>query len=85
MHKKIAVEKNLNNVKDLFRQKGYQVDLFDDTQLHRIEDVGDYDAIIISGENSNFLGIEDTSTKVPVIDARGTTAEEIFNSVSRMK
>lgn len=81
MHKKVAVENNLDNVRRYLIDKGYQVDMFDDTQLHRIDDVSDYDAIVISGENSNFMGIEDTSTNVQVIDARGTTPEEIFNSI----
>lgn len=81
MHKKVAVEKNLQNVKQYFESKGFQVDTIHDTELDTIGTVSEYDAIIISGGNNNFLGIEDTNTKAPIIDAAGQTAEEIYNRI----
>ncbi len=81
MHKKVAVEKDLHNVKQYFEKQGFQVDTIHDTELDTIGTVSEYDAIIISGLNKDFLGIEDTNTKAPIINAAGKTAEEIFNRV----
>jgi peptidase E len=83
MHKKVAIEKNLNNVKQYFEEKGFQVDTIHDTELDTIGTVSEYDAIIISGGNNNFLGIEDTNTKTPIITAEGTTPQEIFKRINR--
>ncbi|TDT45659.1 YkuS family protein [Fonticella tunisiensis] len=85
MRKKVAIEKNLVNVQQYFKGHGYQVDMFDDTQLHRIEKVGDYDAIIVSGGNIDFLGIQDTSTEVPVVSAEGLSAEQIYSTVQNRR
>lgn len=81
MHKKVAVEKNLHNVKQYFESQGFQVDTIHDTELDTIGTVSKYDAIIISGGNKDFMGIEDTNTKAPIINAAGKTAEEIYDSI----
>jgi galactitol-specific phosphotransferase system IIB component len=79
MNRKVAVEKNLQNVKEYFEKKGYEVDTFDDTQIERIGTLSDYRAVIVSGGNIDFLGIEDTNTKAPVINAKGMSPESILN------
>ena len=38
-----------------------------------------YDAVVVTGFNKDFLGIEDTNTKAVVIDAKGLTAEQVYN------
>jgi peptidase E len=83
MHKKVAVEKNLNNVRQYFESQGYQVDLFNDSQLDSIHSVSNYDAIIVSGGNIDFMGIQDTETRAPIINATGISPQAIFNTVSR--
>lgn len=82
MHKKVAIENNLHNVKQYFEDQGFQVDTIHDTELDTIGTVSEYDAIIISGGNKDFMGIEDTNTKSPIINAEGKTPQEIFNRVS---
>lgn len=79
MRNKIAVEKNLKNVKEYFEKNGYEVDSFDDTKLFNAPKVSEYDALIISGGNKDFLGYEDTEMATPVIDASGMSPEEILN------
>lgn len=81
MHKKVAIEKNLSNVKQYFEDQGFQVDTIHDTELDTIGTVSQYDAIIISGGNNNFLGIEDTNTKAPIVSAEGKTPQEIFDRI----
>ena len=84
MQKRVAVEKNLNNVKEYFERNGYSVEMFDDSQLFRAPEVGRYDAIITSGGNRNFMGVHDTATKVPVIALDGQTPEEILKRVNEV-
>lgn len=83
MELKVAVEKNLISVKDYFVNQGCRVDTFADDQLDTINDAGDYDAIIISGGNQNFMGFEDTSTSSPIIDVGGMTPKEVFDRVKK--
>ena len=82
MDKTVAVEMHLSNVKQYFENKGYKVDSFSDGQIDTMKNPDNYVAIIASGESQNFMGIEDVSTKTPIIIAEGLTPEEIFNSVS---
>jgi hypothetical protein len=82
MDKTVAVEKHLSNVKQYFESKGYKVESFSDGQIDTMKNPDNYVAIIASGESQNFMGIEDVSTKTPIIIAEGLTPEEIFNSVS---
>jgi len=80
MSKKVAIEKGLENVKDLFTNEGYIVDVIDANQADKISR-NDYEAIIVSGGSINFLGNETTSTSSPVINAEGLSAQEIYNMV----
>lgn len=82
MNKKIAIEKDLHNVKDLFTREGYMVDEIDENQTEKISR-NDYAAIIVSGGSTNFLGNETTSTSSPVINAEGLSAQEIYNMVKQ--
>ncbi|KXG77181.1 YkuS family protein [Thermotalea metallivorans] len=75
--KKIAVEKSLGNVKNYLRQQGFAVMDLDPGHT----DYKNCDAIVVSGQSSNFLGIEDTETKAPVIKARGMTVEDIYQQL----
>lgn len=82
MDKVVAVEKHLSNVKQFFENKGYRVDSFSDGNLDTVGNLNNYVAIITSGESKHFMGLEEISTKAPIILAEGLTPEEIYNSVS---
>jgi len=79
MSKTVAVEGSLNNVKRYLASKGYNVVVFEDGPNNSKFSMGDYDAIVVTGQDSNYLGMEDIKTGVPVIDARGLTPEDIYN------
>lgn len=83
MHKKVAIENNLSNVKQYFEEQGFQVDTINDSQIDTIGTVSNYDAIIISGGNKDFLGMEDTNTKAPIINAEGQTPKEIYSRINK--
>jgi Uncharacterised protein family (UPF0180). len=80
MKGKIAVEKDLTPVKDYLTSKGYAVECIDFNQQNS-EKLQGYDAIVVTGLNSNLLGMEDTVTKSAVINADGLTPEEIANEL----
>ena len=82
MHQKVAVEKNLENVKEYFEHKNFQVDLFSDYEFRNIGHVSGYDAIIIAGEQHNYPGFGHSYGETPVIDSSGMSPEDIFNSIS---
>lgn len=82
MNKKVAIEKDLQNVKEIFTKEGYTVDEIDENQSGKISE-NDYAAIIVSGGSINFLGDETTSTSSPVINAEGLSAQEIYNMVKQ--
>lgn len=75
MKKKVAVEGSLRNVKQYLQEQGYDVaDL-------KSNNLSGYDAIIISGQDDNMMGIYDTQTKAPVIDASGKSATEVYDQL----
>lgn len=77
MNKPIAVETNLTPVAELLIEKGYEVE-----QIHfgseNKNNLDKFGAVVITGMNKDFLGISDTVSKVPVINAEGMTAEEVL-------
>ncbi len=76
--KKVAVEQSLNNVKTFLCNQGYDVQDLEQVSQH----LNYFDAIIVSGQNSNLLGMQDTNTKTSVIDARGMSKEEIHEALT---
>ena len=75
MKGKIGIEHNLTPVKDYLSGKGYNVECINfDEQSTKLQS---YDAIVVTGQNSNFLGVHDTKTCAVVINADGLTPEEV--------
>ncbi len=78
MKRKIAVEDGLRNISDYLKDEGYDV-----CSLKSEKNLNDCDAIIVSGQDDNFIGMSDTTTKTMVIDASGKTVEEVHNQINR--
>ncbi|WP_047153621.1 YkuS family protein [Aneurinibacillus tyrosinisolvens] len=73
---RIAVENTLGNVKQHLQNNGFQVVPMDNTSIANCE------CCVISGEDNNMMGIANTLTKAPVINAQGLTAEEVLEAVN---
>jgi hypothetical protein len=73
---KIGVEQSLTNVQQALRQKGYNV-----VELKQESDANGCDCCVVTGLDSNVMGIQDTSTKGSVIDANGMSADEVCQEV----
>ncbi|WP_053956853.1 YkuS family protein [Inediibacterium massiliense] len=76
--KKVAVEKSLKNIKSYLSIQGYEVRDLESSRRN----LKNFDAIIVSGQNSNLLGMHDTNTKASVINAAGMTPEDVANQLN---
>lgn len=73
--RRIAVEDNLTPVRDLLTEKGYDV--------VGMDSLGSVSCVVVTGGGNNFMGIQNTLTEVPVINAEGRTAEEIVSEIEK--
>lgn len=78
MPKRIAIEDGLSNVKQYLTSQGYEVQT-----IESVIEADQFDAVIITGLSDNFLGMSDTYTRSPIIEASGLTPEEIHESLKR--
>ncbi|GEA14773.1 MAG: hypothetical protein PWR22_2158 [Moorella sp. (in: firmicutes)] len=76
MPRRVAVEKDLSAIGDHLAENGLEVERVEMTDLTPSRLQG-YGAVVISGQTTNFMGMEDIKAKVPVIEAAGKTADEI--------
>ncbi|WP_411677157.1 YkuS family protein [Caproicibacter sp.] len=77
----IAIQKDLTPVRDYLAGKGYHVESINLDEQQSASKLRNYDAIVLSGENSDFLGYEETRTKAVVINASGLTPEEVAGKI----
>ncbi|MDP4084932.1 MAG: YkuS family protein [Bacillota bacterium] len=73
---KIGVEQSLTNVQQALREKGYDV-----VELKQESDAKSCDCCVVTGLDSNVMGMQDTYTKGSVIDANGLSADEVCKEV----
>ena len=81
--KKIAVQKGLGEVKDYLNGEGYTVKEFDNSKKNAGHFLDRYDVVIVTGENQNIMGVQETISSTPIIDATGMTGEEIKEQIER--
>lgn len=73
---RIGVEQSLTNVQNALREKGHDV-----IELKQESDANGCDCCVVTGGDSNVMGMQDTSMKGSVIEASGLTAEEVCQQV----
>jgi hypothetical protein len=78
---KVAIEPNLTPIKDYLSGKGYKVESinFNDKSPKYLNS---FDAFVVTGLNTDFLGVEDTKTKAMVINADGLSPEDVASRLS---
>jgi galactitol-specific phosphotransferase system IIB component len=81
--KKIGLEKGLSTIADYLNSEGYSVEILGEDIQSNITKCNNLDVIITADYNTNMMGISDTSTKVPIINASGLTQEEIKNMIEQ--
>lgn len=72
---KIAVEEQLQNVKEALKESGFKVVALKEGNMDNVQ------CCVISGQDDNVMGITDTLTEAPVINVRGMTAEEAVQRI----
>ncbi|MBA2874163.1 YkuS family protein [Thermaerobacillus caldiproteolyticus] len=73
---KIGVEHSLTNVQEALKAKGHEV-----VPLRQENDAKGCDCCVITGQDSNVMGIQNTVTAGSVIEASGLTADEVCQKV----
>lgn len=73
---KIGVEQSLTDVQQALQEKGHTI-----VQLKQENDAKGCDCCVITGQDRNVMGIENTVTQGSVIEASGLTADEICHEV----
>lgn len=73
---RIGVEESLTDVLEALRDKGHDV-----VQLRQESDAQNCDCCVVTGLDSNVMGMQDTFTKGSVIEANGMSAEEVCQQV----
>lgn len=74
---KVGVEQSLTDVQQALQEKGYDV-----VPLKQESDASGCDCCVVTGLDTNMMGIANTATKGPVIEANGLTAEQVCQEVS---
>jgi len=79
--KKVAIEKPLSNVRRYLESRDCSVELLDSNNKESETALNEFDAIVVTGADSNFMGMEDVFTTTKVINAHGKTEDEIYNEI----
>lgn len=78
MNGKIGIEESLTDVENALKEKGYDV-----IMLKAIDDAKGCDCCVVTGLDSNMLGISNVVTEGSVIEASGLSADEICRKVEQ--
>ena len=79
--KKVGIEKPLSNVRRYLESRDCTVEILESNNKESQRALNKFDAIVVTGADSNFMGMEDVMTTTRVINAQGKTEDEIYNEV----
>lgn len=75
---RVGVEESLTNISEALRERGYDV-----VELRQEADVQGCDVCVVSGMDSNIMGMQDISIQGSVIEASGLSAEEVIRQIDQ--
>lgn len=75
---RVGVEESLSNITSALREKGYDV-----VELKQESDVQGCECCVVTGIDSNVMGMSDASIQGPVIEANGLSADEVCRQVEQ--
>ncbi len=73
---RVGVESSMTDVEEALVAQGHEV-----VHLENEEDASGCDCCVVSGQQENVMGMQDTTTEASVVSAQGLTAEEICQRV----
>ncbi|ADG83431.1 hypothetical protein Tfer_3194 [Thermincola ferriacetica] len=80
--KRVAVEGTLGNISEYLSTQGYEIVSLDPHTQTGAE-LKNCDAIIVSGQDNNLMGMNTVLTDSPVINARGMSPEQVHDELKR--
>lgn len=81
--KKVAVQKGLGPIRNHLENEGFKVKEFDNRKKSAKNYLNKFDAVVITGESKDFMGIEDSLTNASIVNADGMTPEDVSNEINR--
>lgn len=75
---RIGVEQALTNISEALREKGHEI-----VDLKQESDAKGCDCCVVSGIDSNVMGMQDTQMQGSVIEANGLSADEVCQQVEQ--
>lgn len=78
---RIGIEPNLTNVKNYLEDMGCDVSVISNNQTG----YNSFDAIVVTGEDDDVMGIEDTDTDAIIIEASGLTPQEVYDEIQSLE
>lgn len=81
--KHIAVEKGLGNISDYLSDYGYEIYEIDAAQKDNKDFIVGFDAVVLTGLNTNFIGVQDTYGNAPIIEAKGLSPKDVKDAIER--
>lgn len=75
---RIGVEQALTNISEALREKGHKI-----VDLKQESDAQGCDCCVVSGIDSNVMGMQDTQMQGSVIEANGLSADEVCQQVEQ--
>ena len=73
---RVGVEQSLTDVQEALQARGHEV-----VQLSQEQDAAGCDCCVVTGQDENMMGMQDTSIEGSVINAHGMNAEEICEAI----
>lgn len=81
MSRRVAISESLTPVKKMLHRAGYEVINLENEAIFSETDIGEYDAVVISGIDENMAGMHDILGRAVVINATGKRPEEIVEEL----
>ncbi|MBB5172251.1 YkuS family protein [Texcoconibacillus texcoconensis] len=75
---RVGVEQSLSDVQAALQERGHDV-----VPLQKQGDEEGCDCCVLSGQDQNVMGMQDTSTQSAVVNADGMNAEEVCQRVEQ--
>ncbi|WP_226085148.1 YkuS family protein [Mesobacillus sp. S13] len=75
---RVGVEQSLTNISEALRERGHEV-----VELRSEADSQGCDCCVVTGIDSNVMGMQDVSTQGSVIEANGLSAEEVCRQIDQ--
>lgn len=75
---RIGVEQSLTNISEALRARGHEV-----VELRQESDAQGCDCCVVTGIDSNVMGMQDAEIQGSVIEASGLSAEEVCRQIDQ--